>query len=301
MYHAQYRVLEAFSILNLILGACSRNLSVETQQFIYTFIVVGFLIFLFFLAIRQHRRGYRKVWLYPVPIYPWFQGKNAGVYAHQSSMRNKELPKPVTAKDAGTRRQPSTRRPNEKAAGAATGAQTTEKRRSAFWVWVERPRLAHTRDRTFDRERERAAERERERERERQRQLDREREQERERTRERIRAQARERQLERERSSRSNRDRLLDRERSTRSNRDRDRLLERERSTRERDRQLDRERSTRSNRERERPQEARRPTEPTTTRHGPDRTQSARRPSTRRPTEQPGPRRTQTTPHTSRR
>ena len=152
---------------------------------------------LLLLAFRQHRAGYRKVWLYPVPIYPWFQTKKSsgGAYTRQASMREKGLPKPVTAKDA--RRQPSTRRPTNEKTGASGAAAKPEHRRSNFWVWVERPRLAHTRDRTYDRERDRAAQRERDRAA--QREAERQREQ-RERERERERARARERERERDRT-----------------------------------------------------------------------------------------------------
>ncbi|KAL5507976.1 hypothetical protein ACEPAH_5594 [Sanghuangporus vaninii] len=160
IFHAQYRVLEAFSIFNLILAW-------------------GFLLFLLFLALREHRNGHRKVWLYPAPVYPWFgKGSKSGPYMHNS--RNKTLPAPVTAMPS--RRKGSTRRPN--AAGAAEKTEKpkmAEYRKSAFWVWVERPRMvptAHTRADARDRNRDRAA-RDRDRERERQRERDREQERER--------------------------------------------------------------------------------------------------------------------------
>ncbi|KAI5124975.1 hypothetical protein M0805_007401 [Coniferiporia weirii] len=128
IYHSQYRVLEAFSIFNLIL-------------------VFGFLLVLLFLALRQHRKGYKKVWLYPVPVYPWFGGSSgSGPYMHGSSSRNKGLPAPVTAKDV--HRKGSSRRPTGKTADAEKAKP--EYRKSAFWVWVDRPRevpAARTRDR----------------------------------------------------------------------------------------------------------------------------------------------------------
>ncbi|KAH8118270.1 hypothetical protein DFH11DRAFT_659405 [Phellopilus nigrolimitatus] len=123
-FHAQYRVLEAFSIFNLIL-------------------VWGFLLFLLFLALRQHRKGHKKFWLYPVPVYPWFD-KRSGPYMHDS--RKRGLPAPVTAKDS--RRKGSTRRPAGKTADAPK--EKPEYRKSAFWVWVDHPRevpAALTRDR----------------------------------------------------------------------------------------------------------------------------------------------------------
>ena len=108
---------------------CSRVLRV---------IVLGFLLFLLFLALREHRRGYTKVWLYPAPMYPWFRRKG------NDKSRKAGLPAPVTARDG--RRKDSGRRPSDKAAGK----QPTEQRRSQFWVWVDKPRempAAYTRDR----------------------------------------------------------------------------------------------------------------------------------------------------------
>ena len=129
--------------------------------------VWGFLLFLLFLALRQHYKGYRKVWLYPVPVYPWFSsGSKSGPYRNNS--RSKTLPAPVTA--MASRRKGSTRRPHATGKGAAEDAKAkmVEYRKSAFWVWVERPReplqevpAAHTRDHTRDRERDRNPERRR--------------------------------------------------------------------------------------------------------------------------------------------
>ncbi|KLO14972.1 hypothetical protein SCHPADRAFT_287525 [Schizopora paradoxa] len=113
-YHAQYRVLMAFSIFNAIL-------------------VWGFLLFLLFLAFREHRKGHVEVWREPVPVYPWFgRGEKA---------TKEGLPAPVTAmyRRKSSRRKDSTRRPtfnDEKDQGGAK----KEKRKSAFWVWVEKPR-----------------------------------------------------------------------------------------------------------------------------------------------------------------
>ena len=124
------------------------NLKLTLLSFyILTFnLVMGFLLFLLFLALRQHRRGYNKVWLYPVPIYPWFGTATSS--PKRSNTRKTGLPAPVTARD--TRRATSTRRPSEKVADYGK----PEQRKSAFWVWVEKPReaprevpTAHTRDR----------------------------------------------------------------------------------------------------------------------------------------------------------
>lgn len=73
IYQAQYRVLEAFAIFNVIL-------------------IWGFLLFLLFLAWRFHARGDRAVWTTPVTAVPWF-------YANDYAAREKEskLPPPVTA------------------------------------------------------------------------------------------------------------------------------------------------------------------------------------------------------------
>jgi len=72
-YQAQYRVLEAFSIFNIIL-------------------ILGFLLFLLFLAWRYHARGERAVWVTPVTSVPWF-------YAGKGALSEKEakLPPPVTS------------------------------------------------------------------------------------------------------------------------------------------------------------------------------------------------------------
>jgi hypothetical protein len=68
-YHAQYRVLEAFSLFNAIL-------------------IWGFLLLLLCLAIRQHFQGETLVWYCPVTVYPWF---------NTYSKHSPKLPSPVTA------------------------------------------------------------------------------------------------------------------------------------------------------------------------------------------------------------
>jgi len=73
IYQAQYRVLEAFSLFNVIL-------------------ILGFFLFLLFLAWRHHARGDRTVWTTSVTLVSWF---NPSEY----SAKDKEgkLPPPVTA------------------------------------------------------------------------------------------------------------------------------------------------------------------------------------------------------------
>ncbi|KAF8138274.1 hypothetical protein EV363DRAFT_518899 [Boletus edulis] len=71
-YQAQYRVLEAFSLFNVIL-------------------VWGFLLFLLGLALKHYYRVNRNVWFIPVTLYPWF--------GPRSSMS--KLPTPVSARSRG--------------------------------------------------------------------------------------------------------------------------------------------------------------------------------------------------------
>ncbi|KAL4242072.1 hypothetical protein ABKN59_000431 [Abortiporus biennis] len=68
-YHAQYRVLEAFSIFNVIL-------------------IFAFLFMLSFLAFRHHRWGTKHVWTSSVTAFPWFGGPDA---------QTGKLPVPVTS------------------------------------------------------------------------------------------------------------------------------------------------------------------------------------------------------------
>jgi len=67
-YHAQYRVIEAFSFFNVIL-------------------IFGFLSMLLFLAIRHSRWGTKHVWTSSVTAFPWFAGAGA---------QTGKLPAPVT-------------------------------------------------------------------------------------------------------------------------------------------------------------------------------------------------------------
>jgi len=72
-YHAQYRVLEAFSLFNTIL-------------------IWGFLSFLSLLVVRQHFLGNRSMWNTPVPSYPWFDSGKG------SASKSSKLPQPVTSR-----------------------------------------------------------------------------------------------------------------------------------------------------------------------------------------------------------
>lgn len=77
-FHAQYRVLEAFSIFNIIL-------------------IWAFLLMLLTLALRQHRWGNRGIWLESVTAFPWFAGRDA-----QTGKLPVALPDPVSAKRSNT-------------------------------------------------------------------------------------------------------------------------------------------------------------------------------------------------------
>jgi len=75
-YHAQYRVMEAFSFFNIIL--------------------IWLVFFtLLFMAIRHHRMGNRTVWISSVTAFPWFAGPKD---------KRGKLPDPVTAKRSQSHR-----------------------------------------------------------------------------------------------------------------------------------------------------------------------------------------------------
>ncbi|KAF7790810.1 hypothetical protein EIP86_001767 [Pleurotus ostreatoroseus] len=88
-YHAQYRVLEAFSFFNVIL-------------------ILGFLCMLLILALRHRRWGHSYVWNTSVTAYPWFAGSDA---------QTGKLPAPATAK-----RSVSTKSQRTRQTGAVTAA-----------------------------------------------------------------------------------------------------------------------------------------------------------------------------------
>ncbi|KAI0081812.1 hypothetical protein K474DRAFT_1587065 [Panus rudis PR-1116 ss-1] len=94
-YHAQYRVLEAFSFFNIIL-------------------IWAFLLMLLGLAIRHHRWGDRTVWLTSVTAFPWFSRPGA--------QTGKQLPAPVTA-----RRSKSTKSQKPKAIAAPATPEKEER------------------------------------------------------------------------------------------------------------------------------------------------------------------------------
>lgn len=101
-YHAQYRVLEAFSLFNTIL-------------------VWGFLLLLLALALRQHTAGHRSQWNCAVTSYPWFggdNGKGKGSPGGKYTTRNKgKLPEPVTSRSRSrsrSRGRPTEREPRER-------------------------------------------------------------------------------------------------------------------------------------------------------------------------------------------
>jgi len=81
-YHAQYHVLEAFSIFNIIL-------------------IWAFLSLLLVLAVRHHRWGNRSVWLSSVTAFPWFASPDA---------QTGKLPEPATAKRNKSQRSQMTQR-----------------------------------------------------------------------------------------------------------------------------------------------------------------------------------------------
>lgn len=98
-YQAQYRVLEAFSLFNVILGKPFQsifwNMSLSP-------VVWSFLLFLLALAVKHHYRVNRNVWYIAVTNYPWF-GK---------STSQSNLPAPISSR-SGSRG----RAYNEKSSG----------------------------------------------------------------------------------------------------------------------------------------------------------------------------------------
>jgi len=94
-YRAQYHVLEAFSLFNVIL-------------------IWGFLLLLLGLALRMHIRGKKSVWYNPVTTYNWFRPNSGG-----------KLPTPVTAYTRGRTR--SRARMAEKSSGTRGHAKKPSK------------------------------------------------------------------------------------------------------------------------------------------------------------------------------
>jgi len=91
-YQAQYRVLEALSLFNAIL-------------------LLGFLLFLFALAVKHHSNGHKEVWLSPVTTFDWF---------NRGSGKADKLPTPVTAHRSRSQSRPQ--------AAAAPRRHASEKR-----------------------------------------------------------------------------------------------------------------------------------------------------------------------------
>ena len=108
--------------------------------------VWGFLFLMLFLSLRQHRMGHRKVWLYPMPLYPWFDREGQ---KSMKSSRKYSLPQPVSARPSQRRSNSRRHAHNEKSAAKSTN-NTTQNRMSSFWVWVDKPKSppdVYTRDR----------------------------------------------------------------------------------------------------------------------------------------------------------
>ncbi|KAL1678487.1 hypothetical protein EV122DRAFT_290264 [Schizophyllum commune] len=98
-FHAMYRVLEAFSLLNAIL-------------------VLGFFLMLFGLAIRRHRLGDTHMWVGPVTSCAWFNNYGGGSNVERNNSSSSILPF-FQAKD---RPEGSKRRTEGSRAQAGTGA-----------------------------------------------------------------------------------------------------------------------------------------------------------------------------------
>lgn len=77
MYQEQLRVLRAFSIFNALL-------------------LIGYFLFLLFLAFRQHHMGRRIVWTSTAATYPWFGAP--ALPTKDFNVSQESLPVPVTAK-----------------------------------------------------------------------------------------------------------------------------------------------------------------------------------------------------------
>jgi len=94
-YQAQYRVLEAFSIISAIL-------------------LLGFLLFLFSFAMRHHSKGQKDVWFSPISALDW---------SSPDTKKASNLPTPVTARRSRSQSRPP--------ATAAPRRHVSEKRTQA--------------------------------------------------------------------------------------------------------------------------------------------------------------------------
>jgi hypothetical protein len=90
-YRAQYHVLEAFSLFNVILS--TSTVDHRRSRLTMSDAVWGFLLLLLGLALRMHIRGKKSVWYNPVTTYNWFRPNSGG-----------KLPTPVTAYTRGRTR-----------------------------------------------------------------------------------------------------------------------------------------------------------------------------------------------------
>jgi len=111
-YHAQYRVLEAFSLFNTIL-------------------IWGFLLFLLVLALRERSRGEREIWHYPVTTWPWLG----------PASKASQLPAPVTARSR-SRGQSQGEKSSRSQSSRRDGGR--DRRDNRFSQWTRQPERAHT-------------------------------------------------------------------------------------------------------------------------------------------------------------
>lgn len=87
-YQAQYRVLEAFSLFNVIISKYFISQFLLVSDLV---IVWGFLLFLLGMTLKHYYRVNRNVWYIPVTLYPWF--------GPRSSMS--KLPAPISTRSRG--------------------------------------------------------------------------------------------------------------------------------------------------------------------------------------------------------
>lgn len=123
-YHAMYRVLEAFSLFNTILGKSYEVSAVWVTTRLLTsctYVVWGFLFFLLALVLRQHLMGHRSMWYCATTAYPWF-GKGKGSQS--------KLPSPITSRS----------RSRGRSYGEKSGARKPRKA-DRYSVWA--PARAH--------------------------------------------------------------------------------------------------------------------------------------------------------------
>lgn len=86
-YQAQYRVLEAFSLFNVILGGWLRRVCNVCLILSPCHTVWSFLLFLLAVAVKHHRQGHTNVWTYPVTKYHVFKSQQLPRYNQQTRGR----------------------------------------------------------------------------------------------------------------------------------------------------------------------------------------------------------------------